>query len=115
MKAEVKVASMVISLAVVCAPAHAHVKWFAPYIVGAPPRPIGETLANSWFWLAIVLVLVFFFAARALESVVYGISAGDPLTIGSVALGLAAVAFVATLAPAYRASRVDPLLVLRSS
>lgn len=54
-------------------------------------------------------------AARALESVVYGISAGDPLTIGGVALGLAAVAFVATLAPAYRAARVDPLLVLRSS
>ena len=22
-------------------PAHAHVKWFAPYIVGAPPQPIG--------------------------------------------------------------------------
>ena len=31
-------------------PALAHVKWFAPYIVGAPPQPIGNTLANAWFW-----------------------------------------------------------------
>lgn len=26
--------------------AHAHVKWFAPYIVGAPPQPLSATLAN---------------------------------------------------------------------
>lgn len=48
--------------------ADAHVKWFAPYIVGAAPVPIGATLANVWFWLAIVLVLVFFVATRAVES-----------------------------------------------
>ncbi len=45
----------------------AHVKWFAPYIVGASPAPIGDTLANFWFWTAIVLVLVFFVATRAVE------------------------------------------------
>ncbi|HEX2147601.1 MAG TPA: DUF305 domain-containing protein, partial [Pseudorhizobium sp.] len=48
-------------------PAAAHVKWFAPYIVGAPPQEIGATLANQWFWLGVVLVLVFFLATRALE------------------------------------------------
>ena len=48
-------------------PAEAHVKWFAPYIVGAKPAPIMTTLTNSWFWLAIGLVLVFFVATRALE------------------------------------------------
>lgn len=47
--------------------ADAHVKWFAPYIVGAAPVPIGTTLADVWFWLAIVLVLVFFVATRAVE------------------------------------------------
>ncbi|WJH40805.1 hypothetical protein N7E02_09570 [Aliirhizobium terrae] len=47
--------------------ASAHVKWFAPYIVGAPPQPIGATLANTWFWLGIALVLVFFLATRAVE------------------------------------------------
>lgn len=47
--------------------ADAHVKWFAPYIVGAPPAAIGTTLANVWFWLGIVLVLAFFVATRAIE------------------------------------------------
>jgi DUF305 family protein family protein len=49
------------------APALAHVKWFAPYIVGAPPQPIATTLANVWFWTGIVLVLAFFIATRAIE------------------------------------------------
>jgi hypothetical protein len=48
-------------------PAQAHVKWFAPYIVGAPPQPIGVTLANTWFWTGIALVLVFFLVTRAVE------------------------------------------------
>jgi hypothetical protein len=49
-------------------PASAHVKWFAPYIVDAPPQPITATLTNMWFWIAIVLVLGFFLTARFLET-----------------------------------------------
>jgi len=49
------------------APAQAHVKWFAPYIVGAAPQPVGVTLSNLWFWCAIVLVLGFFLATRFVE------------------------------------------------
>ena len=48
-------------------PAHAHVKWFAPYVVGAAPAPISETLGNGWFWTGIVLVLVFFAATVVIE------------------------------------------------
>lgn len=48
-------------------PAAAHVKWFAPYIVGAPPQDIGATLSNQWFWLGIALVILFFTATRILE------------------------------------------------
>ena len=48
-------------------PAAAHVKWFAPYIVGAPPQPIAATLGNVWFWTGILLVLVFFLATRLVE------------------------------------------------
>ncbi|WP_421407556.1 hypothetical protein [Agrobacterium tumefaciens] len=47
--------------------ASAHVKWFAPYIVGAPPRPIDRTMSDGWFWIGIGLVLVFFLLARLLE------------------------------------------------
>jgi hypothetical protein len=59
-------------------PASAHVKWFAPYIVGAPPQPIGATLANAWFWLGISLVLVFFLATRAVEKS----AAGETILLG---------------------------------
>ncbi len=59
-----------ITIACICAsaPALAHVKWFAPYIVSAPPQPIGATLTNVWFWAGIALVLVFFLVARAVET-----------------------------------------------
>lgn len=53
--------------AAISTPAQAHVKWFAPYIVGAPPQPVGATLANFWFWTGIALVLIFFLATRAVE------------------------------------------------
>lgn len=48
-------------------PAFAHVKWFAPYVVGATPAPLTDTLTNMWFWLGIVLVLVFFAVAVLVE------------------------------------------------
>lgn len=48
-------------------PAQAHVKWFAPYIVEAPPQRIAETLADRWFWTGILLVLAFFLATRWIE------------------------------------------------
>ncbi|MBA3638038.1 MAG: FtsX-like permease family protein [Acidobacteria bacterium] len=50
-----------------------------------------------------------------LQGVVFGVNAWDPLMLGAVAGSLALVAFIATLAPAYRASRVDPLTVLRGN
>jgi hypothetical protein len=58
-------------------PAEAHVKWFAPYIVGAPPRPIAMTLMDSWFWIGIALVLLFFVATRAVEKSITGVAILD--------------------------------------
>lgn len=48
--------------------AQAHVKWFAPYIVGAAPQPIWQTMTNVWFWTGILLVLFFFMATRMVET-----------------------------------------------
>jgi hypothetical protein len=59
---------LIFGFSLMCAvPAEAHVKWFAPYIVGAAPQPLGQTLANVWFWTALALVLAFFVAVRSVE------------------------------------------------
>jgi ABC-type antimicrobial peptide transport system permease subunit len=50
---------------------------------------------------------------RLMSSLLFNVSATDPLTYLSVALLLAAVALVACYVPARRAMRVDPLIALR--
>jgi hypothetical protein len=57
------------ALAGTCAagPAEAHVKWFAPFIVAAAPRPVSATLTEPYFWAGIGIVLVFFLATRWIE------------------------------------------------
>jgi predicted permease len=52
--------------------------------------------------------------SRALASLLYGVSASDPVTFVSTALLLGAVSLLATWIPARRASRVDPVEALRS-
>jgi putative ABC transport system permease protein len=54
-------------------------------------------------------------AARLLRRMVFGVSASDPLTLALVAGTLAAIALIASLIPAYRASKLDPVDVLRAS
>jgi predicted permease len=52
--------------------------------------------------------------SRVMESVLFGVSAIDPLTYGGVAGALVAVAMLASWLPALRAASVDPSLALRS-
>ena len=49
---------------------------------------------------------------RLMESLVYGVSATDPLTFAGAAALLFAVALLACAIPAYRASRIDPVRAL---
>lgn len=51
---------------------------------------------------------------RALSSLLYGVSASDPLTFGGCAALLTLAALVASGAPAWRAARLDPLDALRN-
>ena len=56
---------------------------------------------------------VSFAAIRLITSRVYGLSPNDPATFATAIVGLAIVAALAAWLPAYRASRVDPLVALR--
>jgi len=52
-------------------------------------------------------------ATRAMQSVLYGVTAGDPWTFTAVVALLGAIALLASYLPARRASRMDPIAVLR--
>lgn len=54
------------------------------------------------------------FGGRVLESLLYGVTPQDPLTMVGVTALLALVVFVATTLPARRASRIPPAMALRS-
>jgi putative ABC transport system permease protein len=53
-------------------------------------------------------------ASRSLTSLLYGISALDPVTLGSASVALIAIAVAACALPARRAARIDPMQALRS-
>ena len=54
-------------------------------------------------------------SARVMATLVFGVSASDPLTLAGVGATLALVALMASLVPAYRALRLDPVKILRAN
>jgi len=50
---------------------------------------------------------------RVLSGLIYGVSSADPITFFAVAVLLAGIALFASIIPAYRATRVDPMQALR--
>src|SRR6202030_1531689 len=70
----------------------------------------GMRLAAAGLLLGLIVAYA---AMHFLSSLLFGVSAHDPLTFGGVALILALAAVLACYIPARRATKVDPIIALR--
>ena len=84
--------------------------------IGAAPGDVvrmvvreGMALALTGIALGVVAAAL---ASGAIEGLLFGVSALDPLTFAGAALALAATAVVASYVPARRAARISPLVAL---
>ena len=85
--------------------------------LGAQPSNILRLVVRQGMELAAIGITVGLIGAlmltRAMSSLLFGVTATDMVTFGSVALILGIVAFTATVIPARRATVVDPIVALR--
>jgi putative ABC transport system permease protein len=86
--------------------------------LGAQGRDVMKLVIREGMWLVLIGVIIGMAASlavsRVLKSFLFGLSAADPMTFGIIPLLLAAVALLACYVPARRATKVDPMIALRS-
>ena len=87
--------------------------------LGAPARDVQKRVLARTMLLAGLGLTFGMVGARllssALASLLFGITSGDPATFVAMGLLVSAVAAVAGYVPAWRASRIDPVVALRSN
>ena len=85
--------------------------------LGAQPAQVLRLVMGQGARMALVGIALGAAAAlgltRLMRSLLFGVSAADPLTFAAVAILLVAVALAACYVPARRAMRVDPMTALR--
>jgi predicted permease len=86
--------------------------------LGARPTDVLRMLVSQNFLFVTLGVAIGLGAAafltRVVQSQLYGVSPLDPVVFGATTVGLMTALLVATVVPARRATRVDPLIVLRT-
>jgi putative ABC transport system permease protein len=86
--------------------------------LGASPRDVVGQVVRHALTLTLagvaIGVLGGYAAGRMITSMLFGVTALDPVTYGGVVLLMMAVALLASWAPARRAVGIDPLIALRS-
>jgi ABC-type antimicrobial peptide transport system permease subunit len=87
--------------------------------LGASPRSLARGIVWQGLRYAVGGLLVgipsAFVLARYMDSVIFGITARDPMTFVLLPLLLVAVTALACYLPARRAARVDPVAVMRAA
>jgi putative ABC transport system permease protein len=85
--------------------------------LGAQPLDILRMILQQGMGLVFIGVAIGLAGAwavtRVMSSLLFEVSTSDPLTFFSVALLLTVVALLASFLPAYRATKVDPVIALR--
>jgi putative ABC transport system permease protein len=85
--------------------------------LGSTRVAVISTIVRQGLWLLLLGVAAGYPAARAasglVSSMLFGVTPSDPATMMAAAGVLTAAVFLASYLPARRASRVNPLVVLR--
>ena len=84
--------------------------------LGARPQAVLKLVLGQGLKLAVIGIgigaVISAGVAQVLRSVLYGVSALDPIAYAGAGLVLLAVAVIANLIPAFRAARTDPMRAL---
>jgi len=85
--------------------------------LGAPPAQVRRKVLHGAMIMVggglVVGLGVALVAGRLVESMLFGVRANDPVTLGVVLATLVATAFLAALVPAVRSTRIDPMITMR--
>ena len=86
--------------------------------LGASPRQVltmvvSHGMLTAW-WGGAAGFVASVWLARFIRALLFGVRIADPITLGAVAVLLPSIAFAATIIPARRAARIDPIVSLRT-
>ena len=86
--------------------------------LGAQSRDVLRLILGQGIGLTLIGIAIglgaAFLLTRAIKSFLFGVSPTDPLTFLAISVLLLLTALIASLIPARRATKVDPLVALRN-
>ena len=92
--------------------------WSIRVALGLSPSRVVSLVVAHGTWMGVAGIIIgvggSVVLGRFLSTLLYGVTAADPITIIGASTALLTIGVIAALIPAIRASRADPALVLRN-